>query len=222
VGIQYLVVAMVILAIGGTLAMLIRTQLGISMELFNPNTYNSFVGTHGVAMVVGMIVVVTGPVGNFIVPMMVGARDMAFPRLNALSLWLVVAALIPLVMSLFMGGIRDGWTVYQPLAIQAPPGAVGYIFFIVIFSISTAVSSVNLLVTIIRMRARGMTWSRTPIFVYSVAASVGLALPTAHSRRVSSSPSAVAVSGFTNTSSGSSATPRCMSSCCQPSGHAWK
>ena len=177
VGIQYLVVAMVILAIGGTLAMLIRTQLGISMELFNPNTYNSFVGTHGVAMVVGMIVVVTGPIGNFIVPMMVGARDMAFPRLNALSLWLVVAALIPLVMSLFMGGIRDGWTVYQPLAIQAPPGAVGYIFFIVIFAISTAVSSVNLLVTIIRMRARGMTWSRTPIFVYSVAASVGLALP---------------------------------------------
>lgn len=99
VGIQYLVVTMVILAIGGTLAMLIRTQLGISMELFNPNTYNSFVGTHGVAMVVGMILVVTGPIGNFIVPMMVGARDMAFPRLNALSLWLVVAALIPLVMS---------------------------------------------------------------------------------------------------------------------------
>lgn len=177
VGIQYLVVTMVILGIGGTLAMLIRTQLGVSMELFNPNTYNSFVGTHGVAMVVGMILVTTGPIGNFIVPMMVGARDMAFPRLNALSLWLVVAALIPLVMSLFMGGIRDGWTVYQPLAIQAPPGAVGYIFFIVIFSISTAVSSVNLLVTILRMRARGMTWSRTPIFVYSVAASVGLALP---------------------------------------------
>ncbi len=177
VGIQYLVVTMVILAVGGTLAMLIRTQLGITSQLFDPNTYNSFVGTHGVAMVVGMILVVTGPIGNFIVPMMVGARDMAFPRLNALSLWLVVAALIPLVMSLFMGGIRDGWTVYQPLAIQAPPGAVGYIFFIVIFAISTAVSSVNLLVTIFRMRARGMTWSRTPIFVYSVAASVGLALP---------------------------------------------
>lgn len=177
VGIQYLVVVMVIFALGGTLAMLIRTQLGITSDLFDPNTYNTFVGTHGVAMVVAMILVVTGPIGNFIVPMMIGARDMAFPRLNALSLWLVVAALIPLVMSLFLGGIRDGWTVYQPLAIQAPPGAVGYIFFIVIFSISTAVSSVNLLVTILRMRARGMTWSRTPIFVYSVAASVGLALP---------------------------------------------
>ena len=177
VGIQYLVLVMVLFAFGGLLAMLIRTQLGLQMEIFNPNFYNSIIGTHGITMVIAMILVVTGPIGNFIVPIMIGARDMAFPRLNALSFWITFAAFPPLVVSLFLGGMRDGWSAYQPLAIQAPPGAIGYSMFIITFSVATALSSVNILVTIIRMRAKGMTWSRTPIFVYSVGASVGLALP---------------------------------------------
>ncbi len=177
VGIQYLVLVLVLFAFGGLLAMLIRTQLGLQMEIFNPNFYNSIIGTHGIAMIVAMILVVTGPIGNFIVPIMIGARDMAFPRLNALSFWITFAAFPPLVVSLFLGGMRDGWSAYQPLAIQAPPGAIGYSIFIITFAVATALTSVNILVTIIRMRARGMTWSRTPIFVYSVGASVGLALP---------------------------------------------
>jgi cytochrome c oxidase subunit I len=177
VGIQYLVLVLVLFAFGGLLAMLIRTQLGLQMEIFNPNFYNSIIGTHGIAMIVAMILVITGPIGNFIVPMMIGARDMAFPRLNALSFWITFAAFPPLVVSLFLGGMRDGWSAYQPLAIQAPPGAIGYSIFIITFAVATALSSVNILVTIIRMRAKGMTWSRTPIFVYSVAGSVGLALP---------------------------------------------
>lgn len=177
VGIQYLVLVLVLFGFGGLLAMLIRTQLGLQMEIFNPNFYNSIVGTHGIAMVVAMILVITGPIGNFIVPLMIGARDMAFPRLNALSFWITFAAFPPLVISLFLGGMRDGWSAYQPLAIQAPPGAIGYSIFIITFSVATALASVNILVTILRMRAKGMTWSRTPIFVYSVGASVGLALP---------------------------------------------
>ena len=169
VGIQYLVVVLGILGLGGLLAMLIRTELGATWtEVFAPTFYNTIIGTHGIAMVIGMIVVMSGPVGNFIVPMMIGARDMAFPRLNALSLWLLVAAVVCLLSSLFVGGIQDGWSVYYPLAAQAPPGMLGYQLTIIVFAISTGIASVNLMTTILTMRAKGMTWSRTPILVFGV------------------------------------------------------
>lgn len=169
VGIQYLVVTLVIFAFGGLLAMLIRTELGVTWaELFSPAFYNSIIGTHGIAMVIAMIVVVSGPIGNFIVPMMIGARDMAFPRLNALSLWLLVAAVVCLISSLFVGGIQDGWSVYYPLAAQAPPGMLGYQLTIIVFAVSTGIASVNLMTTILTMRAKGMTWSRTPVLVFGV------------------------------------------------------
>ncbi len=169
VGKQYLVMSLVLLGVGGTLAMMIRTELGITwMEVFNPNVYNSIIGTHGMVMVIAMIIVVSGPIGNFIVPIMIGARDMAFPRLNALSFWLLFAAVPPLVSSLFLGGIRDGWSVYQPLNSQAPVGMLGYQTTIIVFAFSTGIASVNLITTIVTMRARGMTWSRVPIFVYGI------------------------------------------------------
>ncbi len=177
VGIQYLIVAMIILGFGGLLAMLIRTELGITwMEVFNPDFYNSLVGTHGIAMVIAMIVIVSGPVGNFIVPLMCGARDMAFPRLNALSLWLLVCAVPPLILSLLVGGIRDGWSVYQPLNAQAGPGMIGYQTTIIVFAVSTAIASVNIMTTILTMRAKGMTWSRTPILIYGVFAAAAMGL----------------------------------------------
>jgi cytochrome c oxidase subunit 1 len=172
VGIQYLIVSLILLGFGGLLAMLIRTELGITWtEFFEPNTYNSIIGTHGIVMIIALIVVVAGPLGNFIVPIMIGARDMAFPRLNALSIWLLVAAVPPLVSNLALGGIRDGWTVYQPLADQAPVGMIGYQICIITFAFSTGIASVNLITTIVKMRAKGMTWSRVPIFVYGIFAS---------------------------------------------------
>ena len=128
-------------------------------------------------MIVGTIIMVTGPFGNYIMPIMIGARDMAFPRLNALSFWLIVAAAIPLVWGQFIGGISTGWSAYNPLAGQAPLGMDGYIMFICIFALSTMVAGANITTTVVRMRARGMTWNRTPIFIYGVVASVALALP---------------------------------------------
>ena len=177
VGIQYLVVTLVLFGVGGLLAMLIRTELGVTWaELFNPNFYNSLIGTHGIVMIIAMIITISGPLGNFIVPIMCGARDMAFPRLNALSIWLLVAAIPPLVSNLLMGGIRDGWTVYEPLSDQAPVGMIGYQITIITFAFSTGIASVNLITTIVSMRARGMTWSRVPIFVYGVMASAIMGL----------------------------------------------
>ena len=172
VGVQYLVVTLVIFGFGGTLAMLIRTELGVTWsEVFSPEFYNSLIGTHGIAMIIAMIIAVSGPLGNFIVPMMIGARDMAYPRLNALSLWLLVAAAVCLISSMFVGGMQDGWSAYQPLGSQAPPGMLGYQLTIIVFAISTAIASVNLMTTILTMRVKGMTWSRTPIFVYGIFAS---------------------------------------------------
>lgn len=178
VGIQYLVLTMIIFFVGGVLAMLIRTNLGhAGGGWLQPQTYNAIVGTHGIIMIVGTIIMVTGPFGNFIMPIMIGARDMAFPRLNALSLWLIVAALPPILSSFFLGGISTGWVAYNPLASQAPAGMDGYIMFICIFALSTMVAGANITTTVIKMRAKGMTWNRTPIFIYGVVASVALALP---------------------------------------------
>lgn len=172
VGMQYLIMSLVLLGFGGFLAMLIRTELGATWtEVFDPNFYNSIIGTHGIVMVIAMIIVVAGPLGNFIVPIMIGARDMAFPRLNALSFWLLFAAVPPLVSNLLLGGMRDGWSVYQPLAAQAPVGMVGYQICIIVFAFSTGVASVNLITTVVTMRARGMTWNRVPVFAIGIVAS---------------------------------------------------
>ena len=178
VGIQYLVITMVVFFVGGVLAMLIRTDLGHKGgNWLQPQTYNTVVGMHGITMVVGAIIMVTGPFGNFLMPIMIGARDMAFPRLNALSFWLVVAAVPPLLSALWLGGIPTGWSAYNPLENQAPPGMDGFIMAICIFAISTMVAGANITATAIKMRAKGMTWNRTPIFIYGVVASVALALP---------------------------------------------
>jgi cytochrome c oxidase subunit 1 len=178
VGIQYLVVTMVLFAFGGTLAMLIRTNLiSPNSHFLNPQTYNAVVGLHGLIMIIATIIMVTGPFGNFIMPIMIGARDMAFPRLNALSLWLIVAAIPVLLSAAFLGGIPTGWVGAAPLADQAPPGMDAYSMFIIIFAVSSAVAGANITTTVLTMRARGMSWNRTPIFVYGTVASVGLAIP---------------------------------------------
>ena len=177
VGIQYLIMTLVLFGLGGFLAMLIRTELGITWaEVFTPNFYNSIIGTHGIVMIIAMIIVVSGPLGNFIMPLMIGARDMAFPRLNALSFWLLFAAVPPLVSNLLLGGIRDGWTVYEPLGAQSPVGMIGYQICIIVFAFSTGIASVNLITTAFTMRARGMSWNRVPIFVVGIlsAAIMGL------------------------------------------------
>ena len=169
VGIQYLIMTLVLFGVGGFLAMLIRTELGITWaEVFTPNFYNSIIGTHGIVMIIAMIIVVAGPLGNFIMPIMIGARDMAVPRLNALSFWLLFAAVPPLLSNLVLGGIRDGWTVYEPLGDQSPVGMIGYQVCIITFAFSTGIAGVNLLTTAFTMRARGMSWNRVPIFVVGI------------------------------------------------------
>jgi cytochrome c oxidase subunit 1 len=177
IGIQYLVLGMVLFFVGGMLAMMIRTDLITpGSHFFGLQTYNAVVGLHGIIMIVATIIMVSGPFGNFILPIMVGARDMAFPRLNALSFWLIVAAVPVLLSAAFLGGIPTGWSAYAPLANQAPPGMDSFLITIIVFATSSAVGGMNITVTAFTMRARGLTLVRIPIFVWGVVCSVALGL----------------------------------------------
>jgi cytochrome c oxidase subunit I len=178
VGIQYLVGVMTLLGVGGTMAMMIRTNLAMpGSHLVTPNVYNSLVGLHGITMIIAMIIVATGPFGNYIMPIMIGARDMAFPRLNALSWWVLFTAIPVLCSAWFLGGIPTGWVAYAPLSVQAGPGMNAFLCTIIIFAVSTAVAGMNITATVVAMRAKGMSWNRVPLFVVGATISVALAIP---------------------------------------------
>jgi cytochrome c oxidase subunit 1 len=177
VGIQYLVMAMVLFAVGGLGAMLIRLDLiRPGSRFFPPSTYNAVVGMHGLVMIVATIVMITGPFGNFVVPIMIGARDMAYPRLNALSFWLLFIAVGCLITAPFLGGFPTGWTGYAPLADQAPPGMNAYSLTILFFVASSAVAGANITTTVVTMRAPGLSWGRLPVFTWGSITSVVLGL----------------------------------------------
>src|SRR5436305_8415515 len=128
-------------------------------------------------MIASSIIMVSGHFGNFILPIMIGARDMAFPRLNALSYWLLFADVPIILTTLALYGFQTGWTGYAPLADQGlTPGMDAYCFFIIIFAISTTIAALNIISTVLVLRTRGMTWGRLPIFVWGVVLSVFLSL----------------------------------------------
>ena len=177
VGTQYLVLVMVLFGVGGTLAMMIRTQLITAHSSFlDPQTYNAIVTIHGMVMIIATIIMVSGPFANFIMPIMVGAKDMAFPRLNAMSFWVVVSAVPPLLSTFFLGGVDAGWTTYAPLSVQAPAAMDAFAITIITFVVSVTVAGVNTIVTVMTMRAKGMTMGRLPIFVWGSMVGGGLGL----------------------------------------------
>ena len=115
VGVQYIIVTMSLLAVGGILAMAMRTELITPGTHFvNQQVYNGFIAIHGMVMILALIVAISGPWANFVMPIMIGARDMAFPRLNALSLWTLVSAAALLVTVLAVGGCRWAGSCWAP------------------------------------------------------------------------------------------------------------
>ncbi len=169
VGIQYLCGIGLFFFIGGLNAMLIRTELLHPVPTFiGPNQYLSLVGMHGTMMMGMMTSGILGPFANYFVPIMIGARRMAFPRIEALTFWLLMAAGFILTSTIFFGGFPTGWTGYEPLNDQAVMGMDSYICFFALVGISMCLLGLNMMATIITMRAPGLTWSRLPIFVWSV------------------------------------------------------
>jgi cytochrome c oxidase subunit 1 len=175
VGMQYLVGIGVFFFVGGVNAMLIRAELLKPVPtLIGPNQYLSLVGMHGTMMMGMMTSGILGPFANYFVPLMIGARRMAFPRIEALTFWLLMAAGFILVSTIFFGGFPTGWTGYAPLNEEAVMGMDSYIVFFALVGISMCLLGLNMMATIITMRAPGLTWSRLPIFVWSVFATAVL------------------------------------------------
>ena len=177
VGIQYLVIVLVLFLVGGAASWMIRLeQARTGAKVFTPSTYNTIVGMHGIIMIATTIIMVSAVFGNYVVPLMIGANDMAFPRLNALSFWTLFAAVPVLLSTIALGGFPTGWTGYAPLADQAALGMDAYCFTIIIVSISIALGAMNIVTTVVTMRAPGMTWGRLPVTVWSISLSTLLGL----------------------------------------------
>jgi len=172
IGILYLITCLIFFGAGGILAILMRTQLAHTNEKFlSAEHYNEVMTVHGLTMVFLVIVPILAGFGNFLVPLMIGAKDVAFPRLNALSYWLFLFGGTVLYASFFAtgGAAQTGWTLYPPLSEQyAGIGVDLAILSLHILTVSSLVGAINFIVTIHRLRAPGMTWMRVPLFVWSI------------------------------------------------------
>src|ERR1700757_3052346 len=172
IGIMYLVLTFVFFCLGGVEALMMRMQLSVpNNTLLTSEHYNELLTLHGTTMIFLFVVPVWAGFGNYFVPLMIGARDMAFPRLNALSFWLLAAGGIVFYASLFSTPPEPGWGSSPPLSsIQFSPsgGQDAWIFLIHITGISSLIGAINFYATIANMRAPGMSWGRLPLFVGSI------------------------------------------------------
>ncbi len=177
IGVQYLVTFLAVFLIAGLLAMLMRYHfLDSGGLLFDDGVYNQVMSLHGILMIAVAVAVIIGGFGNFLVPLMIGARDMAFPRLNALTYWLIPPVAILLFAAQAVGGWDTGWTAYPPLAVRNAAGQLFFNLAIITFGLSSILGGLNFMVTISFLRAPGMTWWRLPIFAWSILAASILAL----------------------------------------------
>src|SRR6266567_2170054 len=154
VGIQYFFGVGIFFFIGGLNAMLIRTELLRPVEHAWPaGQYISLVGLHGTMMIMLTSAFILGPFGNYFVPLMIGARRMAFPRIEALTFWLTPAAGLILMSAIAFGGLPFGWTGYAPLGDEGRSGVDAYLMAFILIAISMTLIGINLIATIIVMRA---------------------------------------------------------------------
>ncbi len=169
IGIQYLVTTFVFFLIGGMLAEAFRAQLASPTNTyFEGDAYNGLISTHASIMIFLFIIPAFAGLANFVVPLMLGAEDMAFPRLNALSFWMLPMAGIIMLLSLFWGGFNAGWTGYATLSTHDATDQSTFFNMGVQFAgTSSILTAVNFIVTILTMRAPGMTLSRMPLLVWA-------------------------------------------------------
>jgi cytochrome c oxidase subunit 1 len=170
IAILYLISISFFFALGGLMAVLIRLELTTPTgDLVQPDVYNRLFTMHGVLMVFFFLIpAVPATLGNFLIPLMIGARDLAFPKINLLSWYIYVVGGLFTFWALITGGVDTGWTFYSPLSTTYANGhviAVGLGVFISGFS--SILTGLNFVVTIHRMRAPGMTWFRLPLFVWA-------------------------------------------------------
>ncbi|MEF8704889.1 MAG: cbb3-type cytochrome c oxidase subunit I, partial [Candidatus Accumulibacter sp. UW27] len=170
IGTLYLWFSLSMFLFAGALAMVIRVELfQPGLQLVNPATFNQFISMHGLIMIFGAIMPAFVGFANWQVPLMIGASDMAFPRLNNWSFWLLPVAAILLLSSFFVpgGALAAGWTMYPPLFMQ---GGIAYdmtILAVHILGLSSIMGAINIITTILNLRAPGMTLMKMPLFVWT-------------------------------------------------------
>jgi cytochrome c oxidase subunit 1 len=168
IGIQYVSTTIFFFLAGGLMALMVRAELARpETEFFDTQTYNQLFTVHASLMIFLFIIPAFAGLANYVLPLMIGAPDMAFPRLNALSYWLLPIAGIMLLCSFFFPGAGAGWTNYAPLAIEQPFGNVFFSMAVQWAGASSIMTALNFLVTIITMRAPGMTFWRMPLLVWA-------------------------------------------------------
>ncbi len=173
IGVQYLVTFVILFLLAGAFAMVFRYELmRPGRDLLNPRQYNTVMSTHGIFMIAVAVTAIIGAFGNYIVPLQIGAEDMAFPRINALSYWSTppVVFLI-LAANLLQGhdyGFDFGWTAYPPLSTTEGLGRLLMVLAFFTLGFSSILGALNILVTVIRLRAPGMTWDRLPITTWGI------------------------------------------------------
>jgi cytochrome c oxidase subunit 1 len=172
IGIMYIITAYLFFLLGGVMALGIRTELAApGTQLLDPDLYNQAFTMHGTTMIFFFVMPMLAGFGNFIVPLQIGAADMAFPRINALSFWIIPFSGVLLFSGFALGGAAaGGWTSYAPLS-EAKYAGIGqdlWLAALTLNGISSILSAINFLATIFKLRALGMTMLRLPIFVWTV------------------------------------------------------
>jgi len=170
IGTMYLVFAFIMLFVGGAMSLVIRAELfQPGLQFVNPEFFNQMITLHALVMVFGMIMPAFAGFANWMIPMMIGAPDMALPRLNNWSFWILPFAILLLASTLFMpgGAPASGWTLYPPLVLQTGNAFPFLIFSVHLLGISSILASINIIVTIINMRTTNMTMLKMPLFVWA-------------------------------------------------------
>jgi len=170
IGIQYITVSFFFMFIGGLMAMLVRAELAApGRQFIDANTYNGAFSVHATLLIFLFVIPVFAGIANYVLPLMIGAPDMAFPRLNALSFWMLPLAGVMMLLSFLApgGSFAAGWTAYAPLSVDAPIGQSFFTIAVQFAGASSIATALNFLVTIITMRAPGMTFFRMPLLVWA-------------------------------------------------------
>jgi cytochrome c oxidase subunit 1 len=170
IGIMYLISILASFALGGILAMLIRTELLTPQKtIVDAHTYNQLFTLHGAVMIFLFIIPgIPAALGNFILPMMLGAKDVAFPRLNLFSYYLYVVGALFAILSIALGAIDTGWTFYTPYSTTTSTSVVSITFGVFILGFSSIFTGLNFIVTIHKLRPREMGWFRMPLFLWGL------------------------------------------------------
>jgi cytochrome c oxidase subunit 1 len=170
IGVLYLATTMLAVLAGGVLAMLIRIELfSPGQTIMGPDTYNRVFTLHGAIMIfMFLIPVIPAALGNFFLPIMLGAKDVAFPRLNLASYYIFVAGAMLALFSLVHGGVDTGWTFYTPYSIRTASSVVLVTLAVFVMGFSSILTGLNFIVTVHKLRAPGLTFHRLPLFIWAV------------------------------------------------------